>query len=50
VGEHTILGLMLVIVAVINLYCFLLLRDIHKITNETLLKVDVGFDFKKPTH
>jgi hypothetical protein len=46
-SDHVILGIMLVTVAIIDLYCYLSMRDIHRITNETLLKVDVPLDLKK---
>ena len=39
-GEHFLLGVLVVIAALVNLYGLLMLRDVHKLTNETLLKVD----------
>jgi hypothetical protein len=41
---HFLLGVLVVIAAVLNLYGLLILRDVHKITNETLLKVDTTLD------
>jgi hypothetical protein len=43
-GEHFLLGVRVVIAALINLYGLLVLRDVHKLTNETLLKVDTPLD------
>ena len=40
-SEHFLLGVLVIIAAVLNLYGLLILRDVHRLTNETLLKVDV---------
>jgi len=44
-SEHFLLGILVVIAAVINLYGLMIVRDVHKLTNETLLKVNVTMDF-----
>jgi len=44
VSEHFLLGVLVVLSALINLYGLLILRDVHKLTNETLLKVDTTLD------
>ena len=43
-SEHFLLGILVVIAAVINLYGLMIVRDVHKLTNETLLKVNVTMD------
>ena len=43
-SEHFLLGLLVILAAVINLYGLIILRDVHRLTNETLLKVDSTFD------
>ena len=43
-SEHFLLGVLVVLAAVLNLYGLLILRDVHRLTNETLLKVDVTLD------
>jgi hypothetical protein len=46
-SEHFLLGVLVVIAAIINLYGLLIVRDVHRLTNETLLKVDATFDLVK---
>ena len=43
-SDHFLLGILVVITAVINLYGLLIVRDVHKLTSETLLKVDTTMD------
>ncbi|MBI3757095.1 MAG: hypothetical protein HY267_03880 [Deltaproteobacteria bacterium] len=43
-SEHFLLGLLVLLAAIINLYGLIILRDVHRLTNETLLKIDSTFD------
>ncbi|HXG21230.1 MAG TPA: hypothetical protein VNN62_19395 [Methylomirabilota bacterium] len=42
-SEHFLLGLLVILAALINLYGLIIVRDVHRLTNETLLKVDATF-------
>ena len=37
-SEHFLLGVLVVIAAIINLYGLMIVRDVHKLTSETLLR------------
>jgi hypothetical protein len=43
-SEHFLLGLLVILATIINLYGLIIVRDVHRLTNETLLKVDATFD------
>ena len=44
--EHILLALMLLIHGILLVTGLRMLKEVHRITNETLLKVSVGFDFR----
>lgn len=46
-ADHVILGAMLVIVAALNVYGLVIMRSVLRITNETLLKIDVNRDLAR---
>ncbi len=46
-SEHFLLRLLVLLAAIINLYGLIILRDVHRLTNETLLKIDSTFDLAR---
>ncbi|MBI3302767.1 MAG: hypothetical protein HYZ72_11940 [Deltaproteobacteria bacterium] len=42
--EHVSLGLLIALAILINLYGLIIVRDVHRITNETLLTTRTALD------
>ena len=46
-SDTQLLGILIALGILVNIWCLMVVRQVFRITNETLLKVDIGFDFKK---
>ena len=45
--DTQLLRILIALGIMVNVWCLVVVRQVFRIANETLLKVDIGFDFKK---